>query len=136
MKLQTLWNICCGTMVAAASVCFGGWDMWLKVLLAVIVLDYITGIMGAFVMGTLDSRVGFKGICKKLMILFIVALACWMDGLITANGGIRALAMGFYVANDALSVIENAAVLGVPVPKGLVDKLEQLKDDNSGGKNS
>ena len=126
-KFKIVFNLCGSAAAAFFCAAFGGWDVWLKVLLAVIVLDYITGIMGAYVTGTLDSRVGFKGICKKLMILFIVALACWMDGLIAANGSIRVMAMGFYVANDALSVVENATVLGVPVPKALVDKLAQLK---------
>ena len=117
-----------GLLAAVCHVAFGGADIWLKALLAVICMDYITGVMGAFASGRLDSRVGFKGIFKKVMILCVVALAARLDLLLGATGALRGLAIGFYLANDALSVLENAAELGVPVPKKLVDKLEQMKE--------
>ena len=119
-------------IVAACSTIFGGADLWLKTLIAVIALDYATGVLGAWVKRELNSRVGFAGIGKKMMILCVVALAARMDMMLNASGALRGLAIGFYVANDALSVLENAVVIGVPVPKALVDKLQQFKGDNGG----
>lgn len=131
MDYETMSRLVKATVSAAAAGCtvaFGGTDLWLKALLAIILLDYATGVMGAFCTGCLDSRVGFKGILKKVMILCVVALAARLDILLGATGALRGLAIGFYLANDALSVLENAVKIGVPVPKALVDKLEQLKE--------
>ena len=99
----------------------------MRALLSVMVTDYITGVMAAFVQGSLSSRVGAKGICKKVMILCIVALAVQLDSALGAGTALRSIVMGFYLANDALSITENAVRMGVPVPKGLVEKLEQMK---------
>ena len=132
-KFETIINLCGSAVVTFFCLLFGGWDMWIKVLLGVIIVDYITGVMSAWERGTLSSRIGAKGICKKIMILAIVALACWLDQLLGATGALRAMAIGFYIANDSLSIIENAAAMGLNVPKGLVDKLEQLKEQNDSG---
>ena len=131
-KFEMGWNFCGSAVVTLCCLAFGGWDIWLKVLLAVIVADFFTGVMSAWVQGTLSSRVGAKGICKKVMILAVVALANWTDQLLGGTGAFRAMAIGFYAANDALSIIENAAMIGVPVPQKLVDKLEQLKEERNG----
>ena len=132
-KFEMGWNICGSAMVTFCCLAFGGWDLWLKALLTVIVLDYITGVLGAWVQGSLDSRVGFKGICKKLVILCMVAVAVRLDAAIGTGEAMRGLVIGFYAANDALSIAENAAVIGVPVPQKLVDKLEQLKGEDKDG---
>lgn len=127
-KFETVFNL--GGSAAAAFFCaaFGGWDAWLRALLTVIVIDYLTGVVGAVVQGDLDSRVGYKGICKKMMMLCVVAMAVQADNVIGTGAVLRGMAVGFYLANDSLSILENAARIGVPVPQGLVNKLEQMKD--------
>ena len=132
-KFETGVNLCGSAVVTVCCALFGGWDLWMRTLLTVMVLDYATGVMGALVQGNLDSRVGFKGICKKLVMLGVVVLAVQADGIIGGGCALRSIAIGFYLANDALSIIENAALIGVPVPKRLVDKLEQLKESEKEG---
>lgn len=130
-NMDTAIKAFCGMAAAFCTAAFGGADLWLKALLAVIALDYVTGVMGAFATGHLDSRVGFKGICKKMMILCVVVLAARMDAVLGATGALRGLAIGFYLANDALSILENAVDMGVPVPKALVERLEQMKEEQT-----
>ena len=69
-----------------------------------------------------------KTICKKMMMLCVVAMAVQADNVIGTGAVLRGMAVGFYLANDSLSILENAARIGVPVPQGLVNKLEQMKD--------
>lgn len=128
-KFETVFNLCGSAAAAFFCAAFGGWDVWLRALLTVIVIDYITGVVGAVVQGNLDSRVGYKGICKKIMILCVVAVAVRLDCVIGAGTALRSVAIGFYMANDSLSILENAVKIGVPVPQGMVEKLQQLKDD-------
>lgn len=130
-NMDTAAKAFCGALAAVCTAVFGGADIWLKALLAVIALDYATGVMGAFAKGRLDSRAGFRGICKKMMILCVVALAARMDMVLGATGALRGLAIGFYIANDSLSVLENAVDMGVPVPRGLVERLEQMKEQQT-----
>lgn len=129
-KFETVFNLCGSAAAAFFCAAFGGWDVWLRALLTVIVIDYLTGVVGAVVQGNLDSRVGYKGICKKIMILCVVAVAVRMDCVIGAGTALRSVAIGFYMANDSLSILENAVKIGVPVPQGMVEKLQQLKDDD------
>lgn len=111
---------------------FGGFDMILTVLLAFVVIDYITGVVGAFCNHNLSSEVGFKGIAKKFLILCIVAVA-HLVGQATGIAEIRSFVIGFYIANEGISILENAGKMGIPFPKRLFKALEQLKgedDDN------
>ena len=127
-KFETVFNLCGSAAAAFFCAAFGGWDVWLRALLTVIVIDYLTGVVGAVVQGNLDSRVGYKGICKKMMMLCVVAMAVQADNVIGTGAVLRGMAVGFYLANDSLSILENAARIGVPVPQGLVNKLEQMRD--------
>lgn len=105
---------------------FGGFDMILSVLLVFVVIDYITGVIGALVNHNLSSEIGFKGIAKKFLILSVVAVA-HLAGQATGIEEIRSFVIGFYIANEGISILENAGKLGVPLPKKLIDVLEQLK---------
>ena len=127
-KFETVFSLCGSAAAAFFCAACGGWDVWLRALLTVIVIDYLTGVVGAVVQGDLDSRVGYKGICKKMMMLCVVAMAVQADNVIGTGAVLRGMAVGFYLANDSLSILENAARIGVPVPQGLVNKLEQMKD--------
>lgn len=129
-KFEVGFSLCGSAVTAFCCAAFGGVDAWLRALLTVIVIDYITGVVGAVVQGNLDSRVGYKGICKKMMMLCVVAMAVQADNVIGTGAVLRGMAVGFYLANESLSILENAARIGVPVPKGLVNKLEQMKDDD------
>lgn len=107
---------------------WGPWDALIAVLLTVIVIDYITGFLGAAIQGKLSSEVGFKGLCKKVLILALVAVATLLDKVIpAANSALRATVILFYVANECLSILENAGTLGLPLPKFLKKMLVALQ---------
>lgn len=106
----------------------GGFDIALKSLLVVIVIDYITGVASAFYNKKLSSKVGFRGIIKKFCYICIVALSVVIDNLIGQQGVIRTLVIYFFVANDGLSIIENMSEMGVKLPQKLKDSLEKIKE--------
>lgn len=121
-----------GALSAFISYIFGGVDVLLSALLFCIVADYITGILAAIYNKTLNSEVGYKGIIKKVGILIIVALANVISNA-TGADAIRALVIGFYIANEGISILENAGRMNIPYLKKLRIVLEQLKnntDDN------
>lgn len=107
---------------------FGGFDLSLKVLLFLMLVDYITGLWIGYITETLNSKRAYKGINKKIIILVIISCSAVMSKLIP-NLGIRNLVIIFYVATEILSVIENAGKLGVPIPSKLKKALEQCKGD-------
>ena len=107
----------------------GGCDGLLYALIAFVAIDYITGVMCAISDKTLSSEVGFKGICKKVLIFILVGLAHVLDVNVIGTGSIlRTAIIFFYISNEGLSLVENAAYLGLPVPQKLKDVLEQLHD--------
>lgn len=114
----------------------GGIDIAMKSLLIVIVIDYITGVMGAIYNKKLNSTIGLKGILKKFSYLIIVSLSVILDRIVGDTGAIRTLVIYFFVANDGISIVENIGKMGVPLPKKLTEVLEQLrnKGDEESGK--
>lgn len=113
------------------SFIFGAMDGMFLALIALIVLDYISGVTAAVAEKKLSSSVGARGIAKKLFMLLIVAVANIVDINVIGEGHVlRTVTTAFYIANECISLIENAGRLGVPVPKKLMDMLEQLKNDN------
>ena len=106
----------------------GGIDIALISLLIVMVLDYITGILSAFYNKELSSKVGFKGLLKKVFYLVIIALSVRIDNLLGQDNLIRTFVIYYFVANDGLSILENAGELGIKLPKKLYEALDQLKD--------
>lgn len=119
-----------GAVFTGLGYLFGGFDIMMQVLLFCIVADYISGIMSALYLGRLNSKVGFKGIVKKIAILLVVALAVEI-GRVTGADMIRGLTIGFYIANEGISILENVGRMDVPYLSKLKDILEQLKDDNN-----
>jgi len=108
-------------------------DGLLYTLLALMVIDYITGVVLAAVKHELNSQIGFKGIAKKVFILLLVIVANLLDkNVLGGSGAARTMVVFFYLANEGLSVLENAGNLGVPYPAGLKKILAQLKDKNDG----
>ncbi len=107
----------------------GGWDGFLYALVAFVVIDYITGVMCAIVDHTLSSEVGFKGICRKVLIFLLVGIANILDMQVIGTGSVlRTAVIFFYISNEGVSLLENAGHLGLPIPKKLKDILEQLHD--------
>lgn len=107
----------------------GGCDGLLYALLAFIVLDYITGVMCAVVDKKLSSAVGAKGIFRKIIILALVGIGHLLDTHVLGGGGVlRTAVIFFYLSNEGLSLVENAAYLGLPIPAKLRKVLEQLHD--------
>ena len=105
----------------------GGFDIAIQSLLIVIVIDYLTGIASAIYNKELSSKIGLKGILKKVCYLLVVALSVVIDKLLGQGGLIRTLVIYFFVANDGLSIVENMAEMNIKLPKKLIDALEQIK---------
>lgn len=107
----------------------GGCDGLLFALLAFVVIDYITGVMCAISDQKLSSAVGFKGICRKVLIFLLVGIAHILDAQVIGAGSVlRTAIIFFYLSNEGVSLLENAAHLGLPVPEKLKDVLQQLHD--------
>lgn len=107
----------------------GGCDGLLYALIAFVVIDYITGVMCAITDKKLSSATGFKGICRKVLIFLLVGIAHILDVNIIGSGSVlRTAAVFFYISNEGVSIMENAAHLGLPVPVKLKEVLEQLHD--------
>jgi toxin secretion/phage lysis holin len=107
----------------------GGCDGLLYALLAFVVIDYITGVMCAITDKALSSAVGFKGICRKVLIFLLVGIANILDVQIIGTGSVlRTAVIFFYLSNEGISLLENAAYLGLPVPQKIKRVLEQLHD--------
>ena len=105
----------------------GGCDGLLFALLAFVVIDYITGVMCAISDRKLSSAVGFKGICRKVMIFLLVGIANVLDIQVIGTGSVlRTAVIFFYISNEGVSLLENAAHLGLPVPGQIKAVLEQL----------
>ena len=107
----------------------GGCDGLLYALIAFVVIDYITGVMCAINDHSLSSEVGFRGICRKVLIFLLVGIANSLDvNVIGAGSVLRTAVIFFYISNEGVSLMENAAHLGLPVPEKIKVVLEQLHD--------
>lgn len=108
---------------------FGGVDGPLYALIAFVVVDYITGVMCAINDKNLSSSVGFRGICRKVLIFTLVGIANILDTQVIGNGSVlRTAVIFFYISNEGISLLENAAHLGLPIPEKLKEVLQHLHD--------
>ena len=113
----------------------GGVDGFLYALIAFTVIDYITGVMCAITDKKLSSSVGFKGICRKVLIFTLVGIGNIVDVYVLGQGGVlRTAIIFFYLSNEGVSIMENTAHLGLPIPAKLKEVLEQLHE--RGGKDN
>ena len=128
--------------IQAAVTVIGGWmgyflgglDGLMIALVIFVVLDYVTGIMCAIADKKLSSSVGFKGICRKVLIFLLVGVAHIVDLHVVGSGSVlRGAVVCFYLSNEGVSMLENAAHLGLPVPEKLKVILEQLHDREAPG---
>lgn len=119
-----------------ASFLFGGWSALLQVLVIFIIIDYILGVIVAAMYGELNSKVGFKGIAKKVMILVLVAAAHSIDKITAGDGTfIRDAVIFFYIANELLSILETVGRTNLPIPSVLKKAVETLNNKSGDDKN-
>ena len=109
----------------------GGFDGFLYALISFAVIDYITGVMCAISDKRLSSEVGFKGICRKVLIFVLVGIGNLVDMYVLGEAGVlRTAVIFFYLSNEGVSLLENSAHLGLPIPQKLKSVLEQLHNRN------
>ena len=123
-------NFTIGGVLTALSQLLGGWSLALQTLLIFIALDYITGVLKALYEKQLNSEVGVRGIVKKVGFLIVVALANHIDQLLGNSGALYTLVVYFFVANEGLSIVENWAGMGLPIPQSIKNALAQLKKES------
>lgn len=129
-------GICTGIGIAGGYIAslFGGWDAALVTLMIFMGVDYLTGLIVAGVFhaskktenGTLESRAGWKGLCRKGVTLLVVLVACRLD-LVMGSNFIRDAVVIAFIANETISIIENAGLMGVPIPSVIAKAIEVLK---------
>lgn len=134
--MKEFWN-----MIQLVFTAIGGWLGWflggcdglLFALIAFVVIAYITGVMCAINDHTLSSEVGFRGICRKVLIFLLVGIANILDVQVIGTGSVlRTAVIFFYISNEGVSLLENAGRLGLPIPQKLKDILAQLHDRADG----
>ncbi|MGN0650032.1 MAG: holin family protein [Oscillospiraceae bacterium] len=129
MRWDTIIKSVSGAIGAVVGFMFGEVNGLFVAIIALMVLDYITGILCAIITKTLSSEVGFRGLVKKFVILIVIAVGHLVDAYVVGTGSaVMSAVMLFFAANEGISILENAAILGLPIPKKLKDVLEQLKD--------
>ena len=135
VRVQIEW----GGVVSAIGTAFcyvvGTWDGVMEALVFAMAIDYVSGIIAAYINpdSKLNSQRGFQGICKKIMILLLVSLAHFLDQA-TNQQLIHSAVIWFFLGNEGLSIIENAAKAGIPVPDKMKNSLEQLSQQREGMK--
>jgi len=115
-------------IAAVLTYAFGGWDLIMVALASIVILDYISGLLKAAHDNKLNSKVGAKGIIKKVLYFVIVAMAHIVDTVVGTDVLLRNTCIFFFIANEGISIIENAAAMGIEMPKKLKDMLEQLRE--------
>lgn len=137
--MDNMWNkLSFGTGVIGGFLIsfLGGWDSLIAALVALIVIDYVTGVIKAVYLKKLSSEIGYRGLMKKALVLIVVGAAVVLQTVLPENIPLREITILFFVCNEGISILENAAVM-IPVPKKLKDVLLQLRgteDDEKAGK--
>lgn len=130
-KLFNTLSVITGILGGLAASLFGAWDKLLWALIVLMAIDYVTGVIKGIYTKKVSSDIGFKGLLKKTVILAVVALAHVIQELTADNIAIREIVIMFYISNEGISILENAAVLLPNMPQGLKDILLQLRDKNN-----
>lgn len=130
-KMEKCFNTLVAIIATFFTYLFGSWDLALQVLIVFMILDYVTGVLYAFISNQLNSEVGFKGLVKKLMILVVLIIGVMLDRILgTGTWAFRTLVAYFYIANEGISLLENVGNIGIPIPNKMRQALEQLNKDN------
>lgn len=131
-KLFNWISIVFGAAGGVLSYWLGGWDVLLKTIVFLAIADYITGWIKGIYTKQLSSEIGFKGLLKKIVMFIVIAVSFVIQGLIGGTIPLREVVIMFYIANEGLSLLENAAVF-TPIPDKLKNVLLQLRDKDSEG---
>ena len=117
--------------VVGGFLCYwlGGWDTFLKALVALVILDYITGVLKAIATKTLSSSIGFIGLIRKIIIFLVVATGVIVQRVIGDSIPLREIVIMFFICNEGISLLENASQF-IPIPDKLKETLIQLRDKN------
>lgn len=129
-KLFNLLSILVGIIGGFLVSLFGGYDVLLMTIVLLSVIDYLSGVLKAVYNKQLSSSVGYKGIVKKIMMFVVIALACAIQKLIGDSIPLREVTISFFIANEGISLLENAAAI-IPIPDKLKEVLLQLRDKNA-----
>ncbi|KMY59960.1 holin [Geobacillus stearothermophilus] len=132
-RFDVIYKTGAAALGAVVGYLFGGWSELLGILLAFVIMDYVTGVLAASKEGTLRSAVGFKRIPKKIMIFVLVAVGHLIDRAVGTNGLFRDATVFFYLANELLSIIENVGRIGLPVPEQIKQAVEVLQGKSEKG---
>lgn len=133
VRVEAVWGTITGVMGVVAEVLFGTWSDALMALVVAMLIDYVSGVIAAYINPalSLNSQRGFRGILKKIMILLLVSLGHVLDTAMHQQ--IICIAVTyFFLGNEGLSIVENAAKAGVPIPARLKETLEQLTEEKEG----
>ena len=133
VRVEAVWGTITGVVGVAAEILFGAWSDALAALVVAMLIDYVSGVIAAYINPalSLNSQRGFRGILKKIMILLLVSLGHMLDTAMHQQ--IICIAVTyFFLGNEGLSIVENAAKAGVPIPTKLRDQLEQLMEEKEG----
>jgi toxin secretion/phage lysis holin len=126
-------NAAIAAIGAGAGYFFGGWDGFLYALVLLTVTDYLTGVASAAVSKTLSSDAGLRGVLKKALMFVLVGVAHTLDAYVLGgNAPVRNAVIFFFISNEGLSILENAASAGLPIPPKLKDLLAQTRDSGGG----
>ncbi len=125
-RIDVLVKVFIATFGGFCGYFLGGWDATLKILVTMAVIDYVTGIIAAGYNGELKSKVGFKGIAKKVVLFLLVGAAAQLDAALGSNSAIREATIFFFIGNELLSLLENAGRMGIPLPQALKNAVEIL----------
>ena len=136
VRFEALWGAAAGAFGTWTHYMFGEWNSTLDTLLMLMVLDYASGLLAAYINPrlALNSQKGFKGIARKIFIFLIVAMAHKVDVMLGVTG-VCTVATWFYIGNEGLSITENAAKAGVPIPETVRKSLEQLAREKNAREN-
>lgn len=127
-KVLEYFNYIVGFLGGGICYWLGGYDQALEILLAMVVVDYLTGLLSAYVLQEIDSVIGKKGVAQKVGMFLTVAIAHLTDQILASGGMIRLMAIWFYISKEGISALENLGQVGVPIPEFLKKSLIQLKD--------
>jgi toxin secretion/phage lysis holin len=129
-KLFNIYSISAAVIGGLLASIFGGWDVLLKAMVTLTVLDYITGVLKAIINKELSSRTGFTGLLKKVIMYAVIATGVVVGRVIGDTIPLREAVLMFFICNEALSLLENAAEF-VPIPDRLKEVLLQLREEKS-----
>ncbi|USL89262.1 holin [Bacillus phage vB_BceS_LY1] len=127
MEASTIFKTATLAFGGAIGWFLGGWDMLLRFMVILAVVDFITGSIAASIKGEAKSKVGFIGIARKVFIFTLIGIATHLDNVFGSTSAIREAVLFFYIANELLSIVENAGRMGVPMPPVILNSIAILK---------